>query len=1201
MTRKRVPAGRAGLLACAVALFGTLRGATAQSLDFGDAPDAPYPTVLASNGARHAIIPGAPWLGDPSDVPDPEPNGQPDPNALGDDKNGTSPDDEDGVAVPNPLAVGVPATINVTVGGSGGWLDAWVDWNGNGAWEAGESIYSGAVTPGILAINVTAPGPYTGQTFARFRIWSSPQGMPLAPTGFADDGEVEDHEVWIEEGETTWKWRQPPDLTPQGFDVECMQDRPILLADDFLCREKSTITNIVVWASWLSDEVPMGQNGPDPSNVVFTLSFHADVPKGVQAPWSMPGQTLWWTTFAPGSYRAEPYVENIHEGWYDPATTNWTPNADWTCWKYTFPVDPTMAFVQTGSVDNAVTYWLDVQAQPLADPFVRFGWKTTRPEYRWNDDACWAPATEPYGGFWWDLRYPPGHPYHQWETNSVDLAFMLFGGPVEQEDEFDWGDAPDPSYPTLAANGGASHLISSAGPWLGLVFPDAEADGQPTPLADGDDVNPIAAPDDEDGVVFPAAAMTIGYPENIVVNVSGAAAGTYYVDGWIDWNQSGAWGDDPTEQVVSGTFPVGTMVFSVAPPAGIAVAGPTYARFRVNSFGALGPTGAAADGEVEDYLVMVDEPDLGDAPDPAYPTLIASNGALHKIAPGPWLGGPLDLPDPEPDGQPDPNAMGDDVLDGNDDENGVVFAQLIAGQTTVVQVAVGNATGGGGFVDAWIDWNGDGIWQNPAERIIGAPLPFGVNPVPVLVPAGATNGWTFARFRISNQGGLPPVGPAPDGEVEDYEVYLDVADFGDAPGGGPFVLRYPTLLVDTGAWHVVTSSLFLGAAVDGEFDGQPTPLADGDDLTPPAGPDDEDGVVFLSGLYPGVPASVQVTAVGAGLLSVWLDGNADGDWDDFGEQVLIDVPLAPGVNNLVYNVPFGTMGPTTMRFRYSTQRGLGVRGGAPDGEVEDYAVTIADEVYAFDYGDADGVYPVMLGQNGARHVDPGTTTYIMGTLLDADADGQPTAAADGDDTVLLDDEDGVLFPLDNASNPVLVQGSNMTVKVVTPGAPWLSAWVDYNGDGDWNDAGETIAAAVALSAGTNNLPVTAPVGSYLGPTYARFRTSSLATPLATTGPAPDGEVEDYLLTLCQPAPSSPVTLVITNFAVVTNLGAVMVWDCDPALWTRPQACTNLVEASTNAAVWTSLTGLGTVRQYTDGSATNRPVRFYRVAAPYVYP
>ena len=119
----------------------------------------------------------------------------------------------------------------------------------------------------------------------------------------------------------------------------------------------------------------MGPNGIDPSNVVFTLSFHADVKAGVKAPWSMPGQILWWTNFPPGSFRAVKEAVDIEEGWYDPPTSNHVYNADWTCWRYTFPVDPSMAFVQTGSVENAVTYWLDVQAAPQGmNPDVKFGW-----------------------------------------------------------------------------------------------------------------------------------------------------------------------------------------------------------------------------------------------------------------------------------------------------------------------------------------------------------------------------------------------------------------------------------------------------------------------------------------------------------------------------------------------------------------------------------------------------------------------------------------------------------------------------------------------------------------------------------------------------------------------------------------------------------------------------------------------------------
>ncbi|HEX8203848.1 MAG TPA: GEVED domain-containing protein [Isosphaeraceae bacterium] len=43
---------------------------------------------------------------------------------------------------------------------------------------------------------------------------------------------------------------------------------------------------------------------------------------------------------------------------------------------------------------------------------------------------------------------------------------------------------------------------------------------------------------------------------------------------------------------------------------------------------------------------------------------------------------------------------------------------------------------------------------------------------PHAVPAGATLGVTYARFRLSTAGGLTPTGAAADGEVEDFRVTL---------------------------------------------------------------------------------------------------------------------------------------------------------------------------------------------------------------------------------------------------------------------------------------------------------------------------------------------------------------------------------------------------------------------------------------------
>jgi len=160
-------------------------------------------------------------------------------------------------------------------------------------------------------------------------------------------------------------------------------------------------------------------------------------------------------------------------------------------------------------------------------------------------------------------------------------------------------------------------------------------------------------------------------------------------------------------------------------------------------------------------------------------------------------------------------------------------------------------------------------------------------------------------------------------------------DFGDAPDP-----TYPTLLASDGARHSFDGLFHLGASVDGETDGQPTAAADGDDLD---GTDDEDGVVFTSGLGRGVDAAVEVTASGSGLLNAFVDFNADGDWIDPGEQVFTDQAVVAGPNSLSFAVPLAaTLGPTFARFRLSSSSGLGPTGHATDGEVEDYRVEIVE-------------------------------------------------------------------------------------------------------------------------------------------------------------------------------------------------------------------------------------------------------------------
>jgi uncharacterized repeat protein (TIGR01451 family) len=174
----------------------------------------------------------------------------------------------------------------------------------------------------------------------------------------------------------------------------------------------------------------------------------------------------------------------------------------------------------------------------------------------------------------------------------------------------------------------------------------------------------------------------------------------------------------------------------------------------------------AADNQATD-TDQVASLDWGDAPDPTYPTLAASNGARHILVPGVRLGA---LIDSDPDGQPSVGADGDDAT-GSDDEDGVSFdSSLIVCGTTGLTVT----TSAAGALDAWIDLDGNGSWADPGEQVlVSEPLPAGtVSGLDITVPCDATPGTTYARFRFSTAGGLSFDGLAADGEVEDYQVSL---------------------------------------------------------------------------------------------------------------------------------------------------------------------------------------------------------------------------------------------------------------------------------------------------------------------------------------------------------------------------------------------------------------------------------------------
>ncbi|CAN5631133.1 hypothetical protein BH10CHL1_BH10CHL1_33140 [soil metagenome] len=189
--------------------------------------------------------------------------------------------------------------------------------------------------------------------------------------------------------------------------------------------------------------------------------------------------------------------------------------------------------------------------------------------------------------------------------------------------------------------------------------------------------------------------------------------------------------------------------------------------------------------------------------------------------------------------------------------------------------------------------------------------------------------------------------------------------------------------------------------------------------------------------------------------------------------------------------------------------------------------TTSPAAAAYDYGDApDPTFPTLGVNSGARHLLNGNLS--LGATIDAESDGQPNANATGDDAN-GDDEDGVSFPAELFA----CEDSKVSVSASAPGV--LNAWIDFNGDGDWNDLNEQIAHSLALQAGAQNVPLSVPCTVLLNqPLAARFRLSSAAV-LGYSGDAPDGEVEDYTVSFAYGAP-----LAINDYTSMGEDAAVLI-------------------------------------------------------------
>ena len=332
------------------------------------------------------------------------------------------------------------------------------------------------------------------------------------------------------------------------------------------------------------------------------------------------------------------------------------------------------------------------------------------------------------------------------------------------------------------------------------------------------------------------------------------------------------------------------------------------------------------------------------------------------------------------------------------------------------------------------------------------------------------------------------------------------------------------------------------------------------------GSDDEDGVTLPPAFVAGAATSLDVVVANETCaLDGWIDYNADGVFEDAGGERMFNAELlVAGPHTLAVNVPAGiTPGVSYARFRCSDTGGLSPTEEVTGGEIEDYRVSLQpdpdSEPTPTDYGDAPdpqagtatGDYNTRALDDGASHVLGVENAPYLGACVDSDTGNQQDSAALADDSMGAgggtsvtigicdtagDDEDGVAFvdPLIlGLSGDVEISASSGTNDCR------LNAWIDFNADGDFIDAGEQIANDLAIASGdTRSVSISVPSDGLAGFTYARFRCSS-AGGLEPTGAASDGEVEDYRVEVFTPDPALELVKVLSDAPDPIMLGSLL--------------------------------------------------------------
>jgi hypothetical protein len=328
-------------------------------------------------------------------------------------------------------------------------------------------------------------------------------------------------------------------------------------------------------------------------------------------------------------------------------------------------------------------------------------------------------------------------------------------------------------------------------------------------------------------------------------------------------------------------------------------------------------------------------------------------------------------------------------------------------------------------------------------------------------------------------------------------------DYGDAPDPLFNVPgRYPTLLANDGARHVVVDGLHLGNRIDADADGLPSRDADGDDAINTVS---TTGALFTATIVGG-EASVNVNVATVDPLT------RDGD----------TITISTGVTTAT--LEFDLNG----RF---DEDNFAIR---PDPNDPGAVDSILQAIEA-------AIIESPLEPAGIEFV--GTSIVING-----------------------DDEDGVSFVSDRNPGGVFNRNVVTPIEFTVTGNGVLQGWIDYDGDGDWSPseaiqfydenadpAISTPRDSLTLTGdGTRSFvfdtyfPVSSPDPITPTETTARFRFSRTGD-LSPTGLALSGEVEDYQVLLVPGAPPALSDAQLNRSFTVNEGQVLQALDNDGAL------------------------------------------------------